>query len=90
MDDRIEIVIDEHTKLVGWKDTVTEYNEMCIYLEKDGYIYQDLVLVRQRHSNDDGSDIIHVPGEYQVLVWGDKDDEDYTNLFDIEERKDDE
>ena len=81
---KIEIVIDEHMKLVAWKDTVSDYNEISVYLEKDGYIYQDLALVRQKYEYNDEA-IKNVPGKYEVIVWANCDDEDYTNKYEVEE-----
>ena len=86
--DELEIKLDEHTSLTAWKNP--DYNEISIYIKKDGYILQDLALVRQKHNHDDGDEIIHIPGEYEVLVWADENDEDYTNLFEIKEYKEEE
>lgn len=57
--------------------------ELCVYLEdEDGAIIQDICLVRPHY------DYIKKSSEFETdnnfvdcLVWGDSDDEDYTNKF---------
>ena len=57
--------------------------EMCVFLEEeDGTIIQDICLVRPHY------DVNHKTKEFETnndfvdcLVWGDSDDEDYTNKF---------
>lgn len=59
--------------------------ELCIYLQdEDGAMIQDICLVRPHY------DYIKTSGEFETnnnfvdcLVWGDSDDEDYTNKFTI-------
>ena len=85
--DVINIKLDERTSLVVWKNYDPDFNEISVYITKDGYIYQDLALVRQKYKFDDEGEIVHIPGEYEVLVWADKDNEDYTDKFEISEHK---
>lgn len=57
--------------------------ELCVFLEdEDGNIIQDVCLVRPHY------DYRQATGEFEInndfvdcLVWGDSDDEDYTDKF---------
>lgn len=59
-------------------DKTPDYDEFCVYIEKDGGFWQDLVTVRKEKGKD-----------YEVLVWDDEYDEFYTHKFNIKEYKDD-
>ena len=83
--DKIEIQLDEHTKLVAWKDTVSNLNEISVYIEKDGYIHQDLALIRQKFKYTEDDDVENIPGKYEALVWSNASQEDYTHKFEIDE-----
>ena len=63
----------------------SNYKEAWIYVEKDGEVYQDLAIVRENYHYDDaeGCSIVH-DGKAEVLVYADKDSEDYTDKFTIE------
>lgn len=64
-----------------WKDDMPK--ELVVYLcDKDDHIIQDICLVRPHY------DYIRSKGEFETdnnfvdcLVWGDSDDEDYTNKY---------
>lgn len=84
------IVIDlGFAKLVAEKGIDNKYNEVYIGIEKDGVWVQDLAVVRQKYHYKDNpnSDIPDVVNEdkFEVLVYADKNDEDYTNRFVIEQ-----
>lgn len=55
-----------------WSD---EYpKEFCIYVEKDNIFTQDIAIIREN---------AHNSNEIQTLIYADKYDEGYTNVFDI-------
>lgn len=57
--------------------------ELCVYLEdEDGAIIQDICLVRPHCEYNKQSGYFETDNEFvDCLVWGDSDDEDYTNNF---------
>ena len=53
-----------------------EHEELSVYIQdEDGNIIQDIALVRPSESEDK---------KVEVLVWKDKDDEDYTDKFSVD------
>ena len=68
------------TKLVASLNCDDGYKEVCVYLEKDGCVYQDIA-------------VIGIEGEYKgeiiCRVYSDENDEDYTHSFSIKEYKED-
>lgn len=67
-----------------------EFKEFYIGLEdEDGVWIQDLAVVREKYSFgvDESEKYITKPvkGIYEVLVYADKDSEDYTHKFSIDE-----
>lgn len=58
-------------------DKTPDYDEFCVCIEKDGVIWQDLAIVRKEKK------------DYEVLVYADENNEDYTHKFTIKEYKDD-
>ena len=86
-----KIVIDlGFAKLVAERGIDTKYNEIYIGIEKNGVWTQDLAVIREKYHYEDNpiSDILDVVNEdkFEVLVYADKDNEDYTNRFTIEQR----
>ena len=84
------IVIDlGFAKLVAEKGTDDKYNEIYVGIEKNGVWVQDLAVVREKYHYEDNpdSDMPTVVNEdkFEVLVYANKDDEDYTNKFIIEQ-----
>ena len=84
------IVIDlGFAKLVAEKGIDDKYNEIYVGIEKNGVWVQDLAIVREKYHYEDSpnSDLPTVVNEdkFEVLVYANKDDEDYTNKFIIEQ-----
>lgn len=84
------IVIDlGFAKLVAERGIDNKYNEIYIGIEKGDIWVQDLAVVREKYHYEDNpnSDIPNVVNEnkFEVLVYADKDNEDYTNRFVIEQ-----
>lgn len=70
-----KIVVDlGFAKLVAEDCTNEPYKQIAIYLERDSNTQQDIVLVGTDESETDD-------GEVQVLVWTNKNDEDYSDKF---------
>lgn len=62
--------------VVGINDWSFEYpKEFCIYVEKDNAIIQDIAIIRKSITDNN---------KIQTLIYADKDDEDYTNSFNID------
>lgn len=85
------IVIDlGFAKLVAEKGIDDKYNEIYVGVEKNGVWVQDLAIVREKCHYKDSHDSDILPtvvneGKFEVLVYANKDDEDYTNKFIIEQ-----
>ena len=56
----------------------------------NGIWHQDLVVIRNAYSIDDNLIVNWNPGKFEVLVYANKDDVDYTNKFSVELRDDEE
>ena len=70
-----------------------DFKDLCISLESDkGDWIQDLAIVREKYEfkeNESGEHTVEqIKGVYEVLVYADKDSEDYTHKFDIDELED--
>lgn len=64
-------------------------NEITIYVEgKDGFIEQDLVLITKAFKNNDW--VTPLEDYVDIRIWGDSDNEDYTDKFRIAMYKGDE
>lgn len=81
MENKIRINLGENLELVAeLYNHDGNHPEITVYIEKDGVIHQDICLVRpfeQFHSKtmefETRKDFV------ECLVWGDSDDEDYTD-----------
>lgn len=78
---KLKIKLDDNKYLV-----VENYNdignEFVIYLEKDRYPLQDLALVRESYDIEEET---RNPGKYEILVWTNEYDENYTHKFEVNE-----
>ena len=69
--------------LVAEKGADENYNEIFIGIEdKDGVWIQDLAIVGQKYHYTDEGEVVQDKG-INLMVYADKDDEDYTNKFEI-------
>ena len=59
--------------------------ELCVYLsDEDGSIIQDICLVRPHYAYKEKSGYFETDNNFvDCLVWGDSDEEDYTDKFTI-------
>lgn len=84
---RIELQISDNTKLVAEiNPDPAGYKEIFIGIERDGCWVQDLAVVGKQYHYDDGLIVVLDDG-FRVLVYGDSEDENYTNKFLINERR---
>ena len=90
-DNRITIELPKGLKLVAERNIDPEYqNEIYVGIETpDGIWHQDLAVIRNAYSIDDNLIVNWNPGKFEVLVYANKDDVDYTNKFSVELRDDD-
>ena len=85
----IKIPVGNGINIVAEQGTDSSFpREIYIGLVNDNDMWlQDLAIVRQAYNlssgDDDGGE--YIDGKYQVLVFSDKDNEDYTHKFDINE-----
>ncbi len=81
MNNRIEIDLGFATLTVDKSADPNFPRAIYIGLEKDGQWLQDLVFVTQKYHY--GEDELVYEEGIRVLVYADKDSEDYTNEFNI-------
>lgn len=81
MENRIEIELGDGNKLVAETcPEFTDYKEIYIGIENtNGLWIQDLAIVRQDYCY--SPNIVQKHGSYEILVYGDENQEDYTNRF---------
>lgn len=81
MNNRIEIDLGFATLTVDKSADPNFPREIYIGLEKGGQWLQDLVIVTHKNHYEEG-ELVYEEG-IRVLVYADKDSEDYTNEFNI-------
>ena len=85
LEPEIRIPLSDGNYLVAWRNTAQDYNkEIFIGIEHNGVWAQDLAVVRPRYTYDseDGS-VIFKDDLFDVFVYSDCDQEDYTDEFAI-------
>lgn len=60
----------------------SDYKEAFIGIVKNGVWMQDIAVVRNAYHYDDNNNVV-LDDHVEVLVYADKDNEDYTNKFEI-------
>lgn len=82
---RIAINLPNGFRLVAEQNQDPEYrNEIYVGIEtNDGVFYQDLAVIRNAYSISENLRVVWSPDMLEVLVYADKDDEDYTNKFSV-------
>lgn len=88
---RIEIPLDNGDKLVVEQSVDRIYpREVYVGIEdKHGMWLQDLAAVRQKYEINDG-DLKYIKGRYEILVYDDENNEDYTHKFVINRHEEEE
>ena len=82
---RIEIPLDNGYKLIAEQNIDSEFDkEMFIGIESDtGAYLQDLAIVRPTYKHKDGK-IKFASKEFEMLIFGDKERQDFTDKFTVE------
>ena len=81
---KIVIPVENGASIVAEQGYDDNYRELFVYLQaNDGSVIQDLAIVRNAYEYDDDLNTIQKPDEFEVLVYADEDDEDYTDRFEI-------
>ena len=85
--ERVSIPLSNGKKLVAEVNPDGDFKEIYIGIEDNGGAWwQDLAIVREDYYwNDDEYGIIPMPGRYEVLVYSDCNNEDWTDSFQIGE-----
>lgn len=65
-------------------------NEITLGIIKDGVWHQDLAIVRNRYIHDENNGVRWVDNQFEVLVYADENNEDYTDSFTVGIYQDDE
>lgn len=78
---RIEIELGNGYKLVAYRNSGDYDKELYIEIHDPfGGWHQDLVCVRPTYSYDNDTPVWN-PDQFDVLVWGDEDDEEFTENY---------
>ncbi len=81
---KIVIELPNGLKLVAERNTDKAFaNEIFIGIMDGEVWHQDLAIVRNSYGISEDGKTQWKDGEYEVIVFGDKDDEDYTHKFEI-------
>ena len=88
--DRIVIPLENGYKLIAERNTDSQYDkEIFVGIEAPSGIYwQDLAIVRPSYTLKD-NDVIFKPDNFEVLVYGNSDQEDYTEQYSVDLREPD-
>ena len=93
MDNKIEIVLNNGYKLVAERNSDPNFpNEIFVGLVNDkGVWWQDLAVVRTHYytSKDNKYELKENKDKFDVLVYRDANNEDYTNKYTIDLYKED-
>lgn len=83
-ENRVEIELPNGYKLVAEQNTDADYSrEMFIgIVDPDGIWHQSLAVIRSSFHYD-GNDVVWDDDQFDVLVYADKDNEDFTHDFSI-------
>ena len=77
-----EIVLNDGNKLVAEANEADGYKEICVYLsDYNENIFQDLAVIGQQYIVGDKNGVEGIPHKYSVKVYGNPNDEDFTNEF---------
>ena len=84
----VEVSLPNGDKLVAEANYDPDYKEIIVGIISDGVWVQDLAAVGEKYFYENGEKKT-VNDEYQILVWADKDQEDWTEKFEVEKYKED-
>lgn len=81
---KIVIPLPDGFKLVAERGSDRDYYEIFVgIVREDDVWWQDLAVVRNAYHYEKGT-LITDKDKYEVLVYGDENNEDYTDLFKID------
>ena len=83
--DSVEVPLPNGCILYAENDMDSDHPAIYISLKKDGVCFQDLVAVRAKHHYEDSDTPVIEDGKYEILVFGDAWNEDYTDRFEVDE-----
>lgn len=86
---KIIISLSEDENLIFERNTDPGYNEVFVYVERNGIVWQDLAIIGQNYKYDENMSVHNEDGVYSIRVFGDENNEDFTEEFIIERREDD-
>ena len=83
---RIEIDLGNGKRLVAEANTDNNYKEIYVGIEtiENPVWIQDLAIVRQAYNYGENDEVIPVDSKMDVLVFGDVNTEDYTDVFTVD------
>lgn len=82
-----KIKLNENTYLCA-AESPDPYKELSVYIEKDGIVWQDLAVIREKYHYEK-DDVIAEEGKYEIFAYTDELSEDYTHRFEVNEYKED-
>jgi len=81
--DKIVINLSNNYRLVAERNEGEFNKEVYIGIETpDGYYLQDLAIIRPTYKLNN-EEVLFDADKFEILVFGDKDREDYTNKFTV-------
>lgn len=85
--DSVEVPLPNGCILCAENDIEADSDHPAIYigLKKDGVYFQDLVAVRAKYHYENSDTPVIEDGKYEILVFGDAKNEDYTDRFEVDE-----
>lgn len=82
---QIKIPLRDGAWLVAEPFPDDNYKEIDIWIEKDGFIWQDLAVVRESYDYDKNGNLLPIHQEYDIFVYGKEGYECYTEHFKVNE-----
>lgn len=81
---RLVIKVSDNLNLVVEKNIDNDYKEFNIFLENsEGVVEQDLAVVGCDYTYNDNLEVQIIPDKFTAKIYGDENNEDYTNEFKI-------
>jgi hypothetical protein len=78
MENKIRINLDENLELVAQLyDYDGQHPEITVYIKKDGYVHQDICLIRPH----EGKNLVQEKDAVDCLVWSNPNNEDFTSEY---------
>lgn len=79
---KLSLKLDENVSLVAEKNIDNGYKEIFLGIEsKEGVWLQDLAIIGQNYHYDKTGEVVQNPNQYSVKVFGNENEEDFTEEF---------